>query len=148
MAEKRTVVLVCDVCEKDENQVTGIETRRLSINGIVAEAEICDTDWQPIVAAFAVFARAGRQLPQRTRVPKAKAMPGTNWRFADHALVRLGERHIDPIEILKVVDDPSITRPGNASDLEVRERNGLKAVVAPDRGIIITVAKRGEELDR
>jgi hypothetical protein len=43
-----------------------------------------------------------------------------------------------------VIDDPTTIRPGNASDLEIRERGKLKAVVAPDRGIVITVARREE----
>jgi hypothetical protein len=58
--------------------------------------------------------------------------------------MRLAERHLDPVEIVKVIDDPTTIRPGNASDLEIRERGKLKAVVAPDRGIVITVARREE----
>lgn len=148
MARNEVVVLSCDVCGKDEGDAVGVETRRVQVEDVAVVAEICDADYAPIVAAFAVFARAGRELPRKTRVKGAKPWPGTHWRFSEHALMRLAERHLDPTEIVKVIDDPNVVRPGNASDLEIRERNGLKAVVAPDRAIVITVARRDEEVDR
>lgn len=148
MSRREVVSLVCDMCGKDAAEVVGVETRRVQIDGIAVEAEICDGDYQPILEAFAVFARAGRELPRKTPTRGAKAYPGTHWKFSDHALMRLAERHLDPLQIVKVCDSPEITRPGNASDLEIRERNGLKAVVAPERLVIITVARKDEEVDR
>jgi hypothetical protein len=143
MASRQEVVLVCDVCgiEGDPD----VETRRIGVEGIEVEAEICGKDWAELLAVFAVFARAGRQVPARTKLRNVKAMPGTAWRFTSHALIRCGERNLDPAEIVSVIEDPSVTRPGRASDQEIRERNGVKAVVVPERGVVVTVARKGED---
>lgn len=144
MTARKITVLVCDDCGSDE--LGAVETHQVTVDGRAIEAEICQRCWQKLCAAFAAFATHGRALPLRTPA-RAKPFPGTTWKFSSHALVRLGERHIDPMEILPVVEDPTITRPGRASDLEIREKGNLKVVVAPERGVIITVAKRSEDDD-
>jgi hypothetical protein len=138
--------LVCDVCDRSEldDPTLGIETHRITFDGVTIEADVCKTDTDGLLATFAVFAKHGRQVPTKTKIVGAKPFPGTSWRFSSHALIRLGERKIDPTEILPVLDDPTLTRPGNASDLQIRERGRLKAVVAPERGIVITVARSDE----
>jgi hypothetical protein len=142
VTRREILIPVCDVCGVEGD---GVETRRMGVDGVWVEAEVCAADWAEILKGIAAMARVGRELPRRTRIKgTAKPWPGTAWRFTDHALMRLAERHLDPVEIVKVIDDPTTIRPGNASDLEIRERGKLKAVVAPDRAIVITVARREE----
>lgn len=145
MASKKVVVLQCDGCG---TEVPGeVQTRQISVDGRAVEAEQCSVCWSKVCTAIAVFATHGRPLPLRTPVRGAKPWPGTTWKFSGHALQRLGERGIDPAEIVKVIEDPTISRPGRASDLEIRERGSYKAVVAPARGIVITCARRAEDDD-
>jgi hypothetical protein len=145
MASRQTVIFVCDLCGKDSAESPNVETHRIGLDGVEVEAEACESCWEGVVAAVAVLGRAGRQVPARTRIRNVKPWPGSTWRFTSHALIRCGERHLDPLEIVRVLDDPSITRPGKASDQEIRERNGVKAVCIPERGIVLTVARKGEE---
>lgn len=146
MSKREVIDLVCDVCGKDQNQ-TVVATRRVVVDGTAVEAEVCDSDWAEVLAAFAVFAKAGRPLKTKTRTPGAKEYPGTEWRFSSHALIRLGERKIDPLKAVACAERPDLTRPGNAADLEIRQKGRLKVVVAPERAVIITVAHHDEELD-
>lgn len=146
MAERRTVVLVCDLCDQEASDDLEVETRQVIVNAVGAEAEVCEGCWGQLMAAFSVFATKGRALPLRTpKLKSAKAVPGTSWRFSSHALIRCGERNLDPLEVVAAIDDPTVTRPGRASDQEIRERGYLKAVVVPERGIVVTVARKGED---
>lgn len=70
--------------------------------------------------------------------PVATAASG--WVFAAHALERLAERQLDAVAVLRAVQDPAVTRPGERPEAEVRERDGVQAVVVPERRLIITVA--------
>lgn len=145
MASRKVVELVCDVCNRSDAE-GGVEvlTRVVAIDGTQVEAEICGEDWAGLMEAFAVFAIHGRKVPVKTRVVGAKQIPGSDWRWSAHALIRLGQRKIDPMEVVKMLAAPQVTRPGNASDLTICEGKGLKAVVAFDRGIVITVARHSE----
>lgn len=146
MVEKRTVVLVCDLCGSDADGIREVQTRRINVDGIGAEAEVCAPCWSGLLAAFAPMATAGRALPLRTPgVRTAKHFPGSTWRFSSHALIRCGERNMDPAEIVAAIEDPTLVRPGRSSDQEIRERGYIKAVVVPDRGIVVTVARKGED---
>lgn len=145
MSSRQVVTLLCDLCGHSEHETAGVQTRRIAVEGRASEAEVCDGCWSTILAGFAFFATKGRAVPSRTRVKSAKAWPGSSWRFTAHALIRCGERDLDPLEVVKAIEDPSITRPGRASDQEIRERGYLKAVVVPERGIVITVARKGED---
>lgn len=146
--KKEIPYLICDVCGRSELDndpaELQIETHRITFDGTTIEGDVCKVDTDGLLASFAVFATHGRKVPTKTKVVGAKPFPGTSWRFSAHALIRLGERKIDPMEILPVIDKPTVTRPGNASDLQIRERGNLKAVVAPERGIVITVARTDE----
>lgn len=142
MTSRKVIELICDVCGRGEG--ADVETRRVGVDGVTVEAEVCATDWAGLMESFVVFARHGRKVPTKTKVTGAVPFPGTSWKFSAHALKRLGERKIDPTEIVRVIDNPGLTRPGNATDLEIRESRTLKAVVAPERGIIITVARHDE----
>lgn len=154
MVSVEVVTNVCDECGQEDGGAGGkVETRRLVVDAVAAsEAELCDTDWAKILEALSVFVRRGRPLPVKSVISRkattAGAYPGMGgWKFADHALIRMGERHINPLEVLPVIERPEITRPGNAADLEIRQRSGLKAVVCPERGVIVTVAHVDESLD-
>jgi len=136
---------VCDVCGKDESEVAGVATRTVSVDGVGVEGEVCDQDFETLARALSPFVTRGRPIPQKTRLRSLKSVPGTSWRFTSHALIRCGERDLDPLQIVQVIDDPTLIRPGKASDQEIRERNGIKAVVVPDRGVIVTVARKGED---
>jgi len=144
VASKKIVVLECDGCGSED---VDVQTRQISVDGRAVEAEQCPACWQKICTAFAAFASHGRALPLRTPVKGATPWPGSAWKFSPHALMRLGERKIDPSDIIKTIEQPTITRPGRASDLEIRERGAYKAVVAPARGIVITCARRAEDDD-
>lgn len=149
MAVVEVVILVCDECGEEDGGAGGkVATRRIVVEETAAEAELCEDDWRTILVAVAVFARVGRPLPLKSVTGRrTKAFPGMGgWKFSDHALIRMGERHINPLEVLPVIEDPEVVRPGNAGDLEIRQRSGLKAVVAPERGVIITVAHVDEEV--
>lgn len=139
--------LVCDVCGVDElaDPAAGISTHRIGFDGVTLEAEVCKRDTDDLLVAFARFASHARKVPNRTRIADAVAYPGTAWKFSSHALERLGSRKMDPLLVLAAADDPQVTRPGRASDLEVRQRGKVKAVVAPERGVIVTVAHVDEE---
>ncbi len=146
MAERRTVVLVCDLCESEQNDSVDVQTRTVIVDGQGAQAEVCDPCWETFLASVAFFATRGRALPPRTpRLRGVKSFPGSTWRFSAHALIRCGERNMDPGEIVAAIDDPTIVRPGRASDQEIRERGSIKAVVVPERGIVVTVARKGED---
>jgi hypothetical protein len=146
MASKRTVVLVCDLCEQDATDSLPVQTRQVIVDGQGVEAEVCDPCWSTFLGDFASFAVKGRPLPPRTpRLKSAKAIPGSTWRFTSHALIRCGERNMDPAEIVQAIENPTLTRPGRASDQEIRERGYIKAVVVPERGIVVTVARKGED---
>jgi hypothetical protein len=146
MAERRTVVLMCDMCEQDADDNLNVQTRQVIVDGNGVEAEVCDPCWSTFLGTFATFSARGRALPARTpKLRNVKSIPGTTWRFTSHALIRCGERNLDPVEIVEAIEDPTLIRPGRASDQEIRERGYLKAVVVPDRGIVVTVARKGED---
>jgi hypothetical protein len=146
MTQRQVITLVCDLCGHDEHETDGVETRRITVELDTAEAEVCSSCWTTTLAHFAFFATHGRTVPRTVRKP-AKPWPGTTWRFTAHALVRIGERKLDPLEILPVLDDPTTVRPGRTSDSVIHERGPYKAVVIPERGVVITVAHKGESVD-
>jgi hypothetical protein len=148
MAARETIIYVCDLCGKESPDTSEVETRQIIVGGRGAEAEVCVPCWTGVVGAFAEFAKSARLLPLRTPgIRAAKSIPGSAWRFTSHALIRCGERNLDPLEIVAAIDDPTIVRPGRASDQEIRERGSIKAVVVPDRGVVVTVARKGEADD-
>jgi len=139
--------LVCDVCGADElgDPAAGIATHRIAFDGVGIEGDVCKVCTDDLLVGFAKFAQHGRKVQTRTRVADAVAFPGTAWKFSSHALQRLGERRLDPLLVLAAADEPAVTRPGRNLDLEVSTRGKVKAVVAPDRGIIVTVALTDED---
>ncbi len=138
--------LVCDTCGRgDREPGVMVATRRVAVDGVTVESEVCEKCWAELMAVFAAFATHGRKVPARTRVKDAVELPGTSWRWSAHALQRLGERKLDPMEVVRMLAAPDVTRPGNASDLTVCEGRKVKAVVARERGIVITVARQGDQ---
>lgn len=143
MAERREVVLVCDYCEGTDL----VDTHRLTLDGHTAEAEACEGCWSGVVATFAAFVTKGRPVPTKSRVPSKVEWPDTEWHFTHHALQRMGERKLSPHDVLTALARPEVTRPGRASDQELRVRHGVKVVCIPDRRIIMTVAHVDDDDD-
>lgn len=139
MVQRREVVLVCDFCGTEGKMV---ETHRLAVDGTARDAEACDTCWSSTLASFAQWATAGRAPSVRkAKVADIVAWPGTEWRFTNHAMQRMGERRVKPLDVLKVIAAPEIKRPGEEADVEIWQRGDTKIYVIPDRQIIKTVAK-------
>jgi hypothetical protein len=138
MAQKKVIVLVCDLCGTDDL----VDTHRIAVDGQAFDAEACDMCWAKVIEPFAKWSKFGRQPRSKTTRTKAVEWPGTPWQFSSHALQRMGERHITPEQVLRVVDDPEVKRPGSASDQEVWHRGAVKVVVVPERRIIVTTALR------
>ena len=139
MVQRREVVLVCDLCGTEGDLV---ETHRIVVDGNTRDAEACDSCWSSTLATFAVFATAGR-APAAKRYKKDELVqwPDTPWRFTNHAMLRMGERKVRPVDVLKVIAAPEVKRPGDTEDTEVWTRDNTKIVVSPARQVIQTVAK-------
>lgn len=149
--KRSRIELVCGFCGKGQDDGAVVDTHRLGVDGTAYDEEVCDPCWDRLLVHFAPFATTGRKVPKtaakKARRPRdAVAFPGTQWRFSSHAMMRLGERKIDPVELLKMIDSPTVVRPGNSDDVEIREGARLKAVVAPERFVIVTAAHHDEDL--
>jgi hypothetical protein len=140
VATKRTIVLTCDQCGSEDL----VQTQRITVNGKTADAEMCDKCWAKLLTAFGGFISAGREVPVG-RIPRVVEFPGVSWKFTHHALERMGQRRLNPAQIVQVIEDPEVVRPGNRANLEIRQAYGIKAVVAPDRHSIVTVAHVDED---
>lgn len=147
MATREVVTLVCDRCGKSEDEAK-IETHTVYVDGVGMEAEVCNPCWG--VALRALYKIEGR-APTVKKVTQRKNIvewPGEEWRFTNHALVRMGERHVSPADVIEVVENATNTRPAREPGLEVRSRYEVKAVVNVEKRIVLTVAKRDEEEER
>lgn len=148
MARRERVVLECDMCGRHEDQVP-VDTHTVTVDGHGVEAEVCDECWaKKVVALLAGLSRVGRPASRRKqRQPKIEAhpWPGSSWKFTSHALRRIGERHLDPMQVVEAAEDPTQTYPGKLPESTVHRRGQVKAVVNADRRIIITAALRGED---
>lgn len=72
-----------------------------------------------------------------------------DWYFTQHALDRMAERDVDPIDILWACSKPKLSYSGREPGLMVHElENGTKAVVNPSTKTIITVAIKDDADDR
>ena len=99
--------------------------------------------------AFSDFAKAGRR-PTPMKVSGKKnvvTFPGEAWTFSSHALIRLGERHLDPSAAAAVAENPATVYPGLNPGTEVRVGGGIKVVILPAKRLILTVASRNEEVE-
>lgn len=146
MATREVVVYVCDRCGSEDM----VDTHTLYVDGNGVEFDLCPDCWQGVVAQFADLHKMGRK-PEVKKVTKRGSTfrwPGEEWQFSSHALLRMGERHIRPEDVIEAADNPTTSRPGREPELEVRARHGVKAVVNPARRIVVTVAKRDEEVER
>lgn len=145
MAQRRTVVLVCDLCGSEGDMV---ETHRIVIDGTARDAEACESCWSRTIALFATWATAGRAPSlKKSKLTELHSWPDTEWRFTSHAMQRMGERHVKPLDVLKVIAQPEIKRPGDAADEEIWQRGNTKIVVVPARQAIKTVMKHVNESD-
>jgi hypothetical protein len=140
------VILVCDLCEGTEDDVEGVETRLLHIDRADIEAEVCTACWARAVRALMPLIKVGRTpkaKPRRLVVQGGTtAWPDTDWTFSAHALMRIGERHLDPQAVIDAVEHHEVSRPSaKLPEAYVREGGGLKVVVIPDRKVIITASR-------
>lgn len=141
MGTKTIITYSCDKCGSED----GVLSKRMTIDDHTVEVDSCMSCWQKTLAVFADWATHGRRL-SKTRV-KGKLMASpveSSWKWTSHALQRAGERHVDPKAVLLTVESPTLTRPGETADSEVRLRGGVKVVVLPERGVIVTVAHANE----
>jgi len=145
MAQRKEIILVCDLCGVEG---FGVETHRVAVDAIARVAEACEKCWAGILAGVALFSKAGREPEVKaTRAGKALDWPDTPWKFSSHALLRMGERHVTPTAVLRVIADPELKRPGKASDQEIWQKGSTKIVVVPERQVIVTVANGEQEDD-
>lgn len=150
MASREVIILECDFCGIDENDVV-ISTHVLEVDGHAVEFETCDACWdKKVMRVMAPLSQRGRPLKKRSRRPAAKPVeavpwPGTAWEFTAHALQRLGERRITPLDAVAVAENPSTTHPGRPDGnpgAKMFWRDNLKVVADPDRRVVFTVAYR------
>lgn len=119
-----------------------VEKHRIVVDGTARDAEACDTCWSATLALFARWAAQGRAPSvKKAKVDELVGWPDTEWRFTAHALKRMGERFVKPLDVLKTIAQPEIKRPGEAADEEIWQRGDTKVVVVPSRQVIKTVAK-------
>lgn len=153
MTTRKVTTLHCEWC--DTSDMT--ETYSITVNGQKYEFEACPKDYLRHVAEpFAVIARVGRKVTPETVSPdekysrrsKTAHMPGTDWRFTPHALIRMGERRIDPTDVIAVADNPQTTFTSETNDdlfVYTGEKN-IRLTVDPSRKVIVTAALRDREL--
>lgn len=144
MASKKIVTLVCDICQSDDM----VETHILTVDGVTKEAEACWACWNRALTPLLPFSKVGRdvQPPKPVKVKKADIVPfpGQSWKFTSHALIRLGERHLDPTQAAFAAEKPEINHPGRTPDTEVHVRGPIKVVIQPAKRLILTAARRDE----
>lgn len=148
MARREIVVQVCDLCHKDQNQVDGIQTHTIKVDGKEVEAEACTSCWWKAIKGIEPFSKVGRK-PKKAALRQKKAVvvpwPGSAWEFSSHALVAMGKRNLNPVDVLWVAENPETAYPGDSEDTEVRMGKGLKVVVSPTRLRIVTASDRSNE---
>lgn len=144
MATREIIVLSCDCCDSEDM----VDTHTMTIDGQSVEAEVCAKCWERLMGAFAGIAKNGRRIkPARVKKADVLPFPGEAWKFSAHALVRMGERHLDPSKVAEAAEDPTTTHPGLTKGLEVRIRGNIKVVVQPKSRTIITAGGRDEEIE-
>lgn len=143
MAQRRVVTLLCDLCGGEDM----VETHRITVDGTSRDAEVCLSCWTPLIAAFAGFANGGRE-PEKKREKKSDLLqwPDTPWTFTKHALLRMGERGVTPAQVLRVIAEQEIRRPGKYEGEEIWQRGDIKIVVNEERQTVRTVARQVTEL--
>lgn len=145
MATVEIKVLVCDLCGKeDDREATEVCTHTLTVDNHATEFETCGPCWQGILGSVSRVDKVGRTPKRRKTKAKVHPFPGESWRFSSHALVRMGERHLSPADVVVAAEEPEQRRPGKEADLEVRIRDDIKVVVNPDRREILTASRRDE----
>lgn len=152
MASREVIVLVCDLCGKDtENDGVLVDTHLVHVDGMTVEAEVCARCWAKAIKSLMPLAEAGRPAPKRVPNVSRRTVewPGSMWQFSSHALVRIGERYLNPVDVLHVAEYPDTTYPGIKPNLEVRVGSGgIKVVVNPEKAVIVTASARDEEVEQ
>ncbi len=133
-----------------EDEGGTVTTHNLAVDGHGVEFEACDKCWdKKILKVVAPLHTAGRKpAPPKRKKIKVTPWPGSPWNFTHHALQRLGERRIAPLDAVAVIEDPATTRPGNKKAGEpngtVYSRDNLQVVADPKSRVIFTVALRDD----
>ena len=85
--------------------------------------------------------RGDELLAEQVTGPRPAApADASEYVFTEHALQRLREREVNPIDALWAASDPTIKREARQPGLTLHERNGIKVVLNPHTKAIITVA--------
>jgi hypothetical protein len=151
LSTKTEVVWICDFCSTEDPDAV-VTTHTLVIDGEVVEAEACVKCWGRYRGALVTFVATGRKI-KATRsakkiatAPKVDAVPfpGLSWRFSSHALLRMGQRKLDPVQVALAAEKPQTIHPGKDNHSAVHIRGKLKVTIDTDRRVIITCANRNE----
>lgn len=144
MVTKTIITYVCDLCEGDDM----VETHLVNVDGKAVEAEACLTCWQKVLENLAVFSVAGRPItPVKVKKADVVAFPGESWKFTSHALIRLGERHLDPSQAAFAAEKPEVSRPGRDPETFIHTTGPIKVAIKPKKRLILTVARRNEDME-
>lgn len=144
MASRTIISYVCDMCDGDDM----VETHVLNIDGKAVEADACLTCWQKVLENLAVFSVAGRPVtPVKVKKADIVPFPGESWKFTSHALIRLGERHLNPTQAAFAAEKPEVSRPGREPGTLIHTTGPIKVAIDPTRRLILTAAKRSEEIE-
>lgn len=155
MATITRVALHCEWCDTTDM----VETYSITVNGQKYEFEACPADYaERIVVPFGVIAKAGRRVTPEvaaqptgryTKRTKVSPMPGTDWRFTAHALIRMGERRLSPMDVIAVAENPEVTHTSEHDDTLFNYQAGnIRLTVDPGRKAIITAALRDDEVSQ
>lgn len=149
------IVLVCDRCQT-ERQTAKIAPRQVALDSKPVEVDLCARCWDDLREPFAAVLGAARKVePPPARASRKGAKVTTvatseqgGWLWTAHALTRLGERQLDAADVIRAAADPQSTRPSERlPEAKVHSRDGVKAVVIPQRRVIITCAREAADLD-
>jgi len=125
-----------------------VETHRIVVDGTTRDAEACHGCWSTTLAGFAAWATQGRApSAKKSKISDAVSWPDTPWKFTPHCLERMGTRKVSPTQVLRVLAEQEIRRPGDTADSEIWQRGDIKIVVVPDKRVVVTVARQGGEAD-
>src|SRR4051794_948495 len=114
VAQRRIVTWICDLCGGTNN----VSTHTVVVDNHAVEFEADPKCWQAILTSIAKVDKVGRQpgkafSERKPRQRKPVPFPGQSWEFTFHALERMGQRKLNPVEVVAVAENPEVTAPGN-----------------------------------
>lgn len=151
--KQEVVVLICDMCGDEDGTDTlrglvTVHTHSMVLDGHAVEAEACERCWEKYLAAFVTFRQIGRK-PKKVKAKEdaieVVPFPGTRWHFTYHALLRMGERRLNPLDVIQAAEKPKIVHAGRTPDSEIRILGNLKVTIQPEKRRVITAGYREAE---